>query len=296
MIRLLIVLLSVAILLLIYRCKTSDNVLTDIDYVDTTVDTTTVSTGVGEYFVLEKEFDITELGRKRKIWMYLPPNYENSGQYYPVIYMHDGQNLFDRSASFAGEWEIDESLDIFHKNNLPTAIVVGIENSRDEARLDEYSPWRNTFYNKGGEGEAYVNFIVNDLKPYIDANYRTRSEQSHTGIGGSSMGGLISMYAIIEHQNIFGKALIFSPSFWFSEEAYEHVQNKGREAPVKIYLAAGRNEDGNIAANTERMRVTLQSSGFRPEEINIRIDGDGFHGEGYWARAFQPAYRWLFVD
>lgn len=295
MIRLLIGLLFVALLLLIYRCKTpADDILTDAE--DTTTDTTTITGGVGQVFVLEEEFDIPELNRKRKVWMYLPPDYENSGQYYPVLYMQDGQNLFDASASFAGEWKIDESLDLFYENSLQTAIVVGIENSRDDARLDEYSPWHNDFYNKGGEGKAYVNFIVNNLKPYIDENYRTRSDQSNTTIGGSSMGGLISMYAIMEHQDVFGKALIFSPSFWFSEEAYTHVAMKGKQNRLKIYFAAGRNEDGNIAANTERMRIELKRIGFTDDEIRIQIDGDGFHGERYWARAFQSAYRWLFVD
>lgn len=297
MIRLLIGLAFVALLLLIYRCKTPANdILTDVEDTTTDTDTTSVTEEQGRAFVLEEEFEIPELNRTRKVWLYLPPGYEDSEQQYPVIYMQDGQNLFDASASFAGEWKIDESLDLFHNNSLETVIVVGIENSKDDARLDEYSPWRNDFYNKGGEGEAYVNFIVNNLKPYIDENYRTKSDQPNTAIGGSSMGGLISMYAIIEHQEVFGKALIFSPSFWFSEEAYTHVETKGKQAPLKIYFAAGSNEDGNIAANTERMRIDLRRIGFTDDEVTIRIDGDGFHGEGYWARAFQPAYRWLFID
>lgn len=292
MMRLLIGLGVILFLLIIYRCQNST---TEIPLVEGggDTDTTRIQNTNGKYVRLEKEFQITALDRTRKIWLYLPPDYESSSTSYPVIYMQDGQNLFDKNASFAGEWEIDETMDLFFQQNIKTAIVVGIENDGAN-RINEYSPYINANYNKGGEGDAYVDFIVDEVKPYIDTNYRSLRDATNTGIGGSSMGALISLYAAVKHQNVFGKAILFSPSFWFTDEIFTFVEQTSVQSNLKIYMAAGRNEDGQIAANTERMQEHLSSAGFR--DVEVQIDEDGYHGEGYWARAFPLAYRWLFID
>ena len=148
------------------------------------------------------------------IWLYLPPDYATSTKRYPVIYMQDGQNLFDNKTSFSGEWEVDETLNKLHSEGDYGAIVVGIDNGGNK-RLDEYSPWKNSSYG-GGEGDAYIDFIVQSLKPYIDTNYRTLSAPEYTCIFGSSLGALIATYAAIKYPGIFGKAGAFSPAYWFN--------------------------------------------------------------------------------
>src|SRR5690606_36165183 len=144
----------------------------------------------------------------------LPPDYETSAKYYPVLYMHDGQNLFDVRTSFSGEWKVDEHLDSLFLLGDPGCIVVGIDNGGTN-RINEYSPWVNPQYG-GGQGDQYIEFLIETLKPYIDQNYRTLPDAEHTGIMGSSMGGLISYYGGLTNQNVFGRIGAFSSSFWFS--------------------------------------------------------------------------------
>ncbi|MEO6039149.1 MAG: alpha/beta hydrolase-fold protein, partial [Saprospiraceae bacterium] len=121
--------------------------------------------------IMDTDFYIPQLNRSRRIWLYLPPDYASTTKKYPVLYMQDAQNLFDASTSFSGEWEVDESLNDLHAQGDYGCIVVGIDNGGSH-RLDEYSPWVNPDYG-GGEGDEYLEFMVNTLKPYIDANYRT---------------------------------------------------------------------------------------------------------------------------
>ena len=239
-------------------------------------------------------FFMPQLNRNRRIWIYLPPDYATSGKKYPVLYMHDGQNVFDRATSFSGEWEVDESLNGLFENGDEGIITVAIDNGGG-SRLNEYTPWPNPQYG-GGEGAQYVKFIVETLKPFIDDNYRTRQEREHTGIMGSSLGGLISMYAAIEHQEVFGKAGIFSPSFWFSDEAYTHVSNTGKKEDMKIYLLAGEQESESMVPDLNAMYNTLRNAGFEASELFLTTDTDGQHSEWYWAREFPDAYIWLFSD
>lgn len=157
-----------------------------------------------------------QLDRNRKIWLYLPPDYSTSTKNYPVLYMQDGQNLFDNATSFAGEWQVDETLNSLFAGGDYGAIVVGIENGGGE-RLNEYSPWNNPSYG-GGLGDQYVAFLANTLKPYIDANYRTRPEPQFNALIGSSMGALISTYGATEFPNIFRKVGSLSPAVLVFDE------------------------------------------------------------------------------
>lgn len=245
--------------------------------------------------LLDDDFGMPQLNRNRKILIYLPPDYAASGKRYPVLYMHDGQNLFDENTSFSGEWEVDESLNELFGNGDDGAIVVGIYNS--SFRLDEYSPWVNPQYG-GGQGDEYADWMVETLKPYVDANYRTLSDREHTGIMGSSMGALISLYTAIEHQDVFGKAGIFSPAFWFAgNQAYTHVSSTGKQADMKIYLLAGDQEDsGSVVDDLNAMHNTLSNAGFEDEELFLLTHNDGQHSEWYWAREFPDAYEWLFSN
>ncbi len=253
------------------------------------------STAAENVRILDESFDIPQLNRTRRIWIYLPPDYEASGKHYPVLYMQDGQNVFDAATAFAGEWEVDESLNRLFGEGDEGIIVVAIDNGGSQ-RINEYSPWQNPNYG-GGEGEAYVDFLVEELKPHIDSKFRTRPEREFTGIMGSSMGGLISLYAAIEHQDVFGKAGIFSASFWFSGQAYTHVAHTGKQKDMRIYLIAGGQEGGGGSQieDMEAMYHTLLGAGFSQEEVKMTGHEDGQHSEWYWARESPEAYSWLFA-
>lgn len=252
------------------------------------------STASANTTILSTSFEIPQLNRTRRIWIYLPPDYETTDKTYPVMYMQDGQNLFDQTTSFAGEWGIDESLNELFENGNKGIIIVGIDHGGIH-RIDEYSPWIHAQYG-GGEGAAYVDFIVQTLKPYIDNHYRTKIDRLNTGIMGSSMGGLISFYAAIKYQGTFGKAGIFSPSFWFSDKVFKLVTETGKQADMKIYLLGGEPESGNLIQQLESMKTTLIEAGFSDTEVTLRTHPDGQHSEWYWAREFPQAYLWLFNE
>jgi predicted alpha/beta superfamily hydrolase len=248
-------------------------------------------TAADNVFIIDDNFWMPQLNRSRRIWVYLPPDYASSIKKYPALYMQDGQNLFDLNTSYSGEWEVDESLNKLFDEGDKGVIVVGIDNG-GLRRIDEYSPWVNELYG-GGEGDDYVNFLIETLKPYIDSHYRTKADRLNTGIFGSSLGGLISFYAAIKHQDVFSKAGVFSPSFWFSDEVYTLVQTEGKQADMSIYLLGGEQEDG-LVQDLNRMFSSLHQAGFADDEIKMLTHADGQHSEWYWRREFPAAYQWLF--
>ncbi len=254
---------------------------------------TSNSTAAANVSIIDNAFFMPQLNRTRRIWLYLPPNYKtDSTQRYPVMYMHDGQNLFDKSTSFAGEWQIDETLNNLASMGDKGCIVVGIDNGGSK-RLDELSPFVNTQYG-GGEGALYTKFMVETLKPYVDAHFRTLKDRNNTGIGGSSMGGIISVYAAIQYQNIFSKVAVLSPAFWFSDSCFLQVKQLGRQQPIRFYFVSGTTESAGMVPDMQRMATTLTDAGFKPEEISFNTRTDGQHAEWFWAREFPDAYKWLF--
>jgi len=255
---------------------------------------TSNSTAADNVFIFDENFPIPQLNRTRKIWIYLPPDYETSDKKYPVLYMHDGQNVFDAATSFAGEWKVDETLNQLFEQGDYGCIVVAVDNGASH-RIDEYSPWQNPSFG-GGEGGAYLDFLVQTLKPQIDSSFRTLTGREFTGIFGSSMGGLISHFGIIEHQDVFGKAGVFSPSFAFFGESFSHTAETPHSESVKIYLLAGGSEDTQLLAGTNEMFTVLQNAGYSEDEILKVIPHDGQHSEWFWAREFPAAYLWLFGD
>ena len=242
--------------------------------------------------IIDEKFNMPQLNRTRRIWIYLPPNYNTSTKSFPVLYMQDGQNLFDINTSFSGEWEVDESLNKLFDNGDNGVIVVGIDNGGGK-RIDEYSPWINHEYG-GGEGDKYIDFIIETLKPFIDSKYRTLTDRLNTGIMGSSLGAFISFYGAIEHQDVFSKVGVFSPSFWFSEEVYTHVETTGKKQDMQFYLLGGKQESASMIRDMEKMVNTLKTVGFTDEEILMVTDDDGAHSEWYWRREFPDAYTWLY--
>ena len=252
------------------------------------------STAADNVQILDEDFYMPQLDRNRRIWLYLPPDYATSDKYYPVLYMHDAQNLFDVQTSFTGEWEVDESLNDLFTQGDHGAIVVGIDNGQAE-RSNEYSPWWNSQYSAGGDGAKYVDFIVETLKPHIDANYRTLTDREYTCLFGSSLGGLISQYGLMEHQDVFGKAGVFSPAFWFNPEIFDHSENTPKTDAMKVYMLAGIPEgNGSVVDDVNQMEIALFNNGFSNDEFNKAFHADGAHSEWYWAREFPWAYLWLF--
>jgi predicted alpha/beta superfamily hydrolase len=253
-----------------------------------------ISTAEENVEILDEDFFIPQLNRTRRVWLYLPPDYNTTSKRYPVIYMQDGQNLFDVLTSFAGEWEVDESMNDLHDTGDYGAIVVGIDNGGGE-RINEYSPWLNPNYG-GGQGEAYADFLVETLKPFIDSTYRTLVGREYTAVAGSSMGANISMYTGIEHQDVFGKVGIFSPAFWFSDSSYLHLAQKGISQDLRVYFVAGENESAGMIADMMEMYDALISAGQDESELYFLSEQDGAHSEWFWAREYPDAYEWLFDE
>lgn len=251
------------------------------------------STAASNVSLLKKELVIPNLNAiSHKIWIYLPPNYENTSKKYPVIYMHDAQNLFDAATSYAGEWEVDETLNKLYEKTGKGFIVVGIENGGEE-RLNEYTPWKNEKYG-GGKGAIYIDFIVNTLKPYIDDHYRTKKQQKHTGLIGSSLGGLISYYGGLEYPKTFGKIGALSTSFWFSEKVLDFTEEKGNLKKVKLFLLVGGKEGDDMDKDTQKMEKLLLKTGFKPKNLETKINPEGQHNEAFWSNEFLEVVSWLY--
>lgn len=248
----------------------------------------------GDVIQLDYDFVIPQLARTRRIWMYLPPDYYTSGISYPVVYLHDGQNVFDLATSFISEWDVDGTMQTLIAAGHTQAIVVVVANGEAD-RIDEYSPWNHPTYG-GGDGDLSADFIVSTLKPYIDANYNTLPDRLNTVIGGSSLGGLISYYMALEHDEIFGKALIFSPSFWFDDSVNIFTQQFEKTLPSKIYITAGLNEDEDMVPDITTITDELQLKGFNEDELITIIRSDGAHSEWFWKREYDDGYLWLFED
>ena len=252
------------------------------------------STAAENVAIVDEAFYMPQLDRIRRIWIYLPPDYNNTELNYPVLYMHDGQNLFDAQTSFAGEWEVDETLNGLSGQGYQVPIVVGVDNGGGY-RLDEYTPWINPQYG-GGEGEQYMEFIVETLKPFIDANYRTLPDRSNTGIMGSSLGGLISHFGSLEYQDVFSKSGIFSPSYWFSDSVWTFTSDAGKQANICFYLMCGGMEGENTVPDMLNMADTLREIGFADDEIKTKVVSLGQHNENLWRQEFGEAYLWLFPE
>ncbi|WP_420630546.1 alpha/beta hydrolase [Candidatus Leptofilum sp.] len=247
-----------------------------------------------------------QLANERDILIYLPPSYEHSQSHYPVLYMHDGYNLFDEATSYTGEWHVDETMQqLAHDENLE-AIVVGIPNMGVE-RLAEYSPFIDEKYG-GGRGEDYLAFLVHMVKPLVDTSFRTLPNKRNTGLFGSSMGGLISLYGFFHHPAVFGFAGVMSPSLWFANSAiFEYL----KQAPFqqgKIYLDAGTREMGGhwpdqailrsrsrkYYGRVRRIKRILAKKGYRPTRNLLHIeDAGGGHNEAAWASRLPNAIRFF---
>jgi predicted alpha/beta superfamily hydrolase len=238
-------------------------------------------------------FHSPELMNARTIMVYLPPGYDDApDEHYPVLYMHDGNNLFDAKTSAAGvEWGVDETAQrLIGSGRMRKTIIVAIYNT--DQRIREYSPFEDQKFG-GGHGDAYLAFIVETLKPFIDKTYRTLPDREETGIAGSSLGGLISLYAVFKHPEVFGSAGVVSPAlFWANRKVFTHVRTAITPRPLKIWLDIGTAEGEPAGPVTEftkavadcrRLVRTLEAKGYGPEEVHYEEIEGGRHHELDWA-------------
>lgn len=261
--------------------------------------TTVAHTASANVTVLDTAFFIPQLNRHRRIWLYLPADYNTSKKHYPVLYMHDGQNLFDDATSFSGEWGVDETIDSLNAAGKPACIVVGIDNG-GATRMSEYNPYEFTWKNEtqiktfAAEGNAYAAFITETLKPFIDKKFRTLAAKENTIIAGSSMGGLISYYAALKYPQVFGKAGIFSPAFWTAPALSDFTDSVAAKVSGKFFFYAGGKESDDMETDMYKIaeNFALKSSAL----IYALLDADGTHKEIYWRKWFTEFYNWMMAD
>lgn len=243
--------------------------------------------------IIDTAFHIPQLNRMRRVLIYLPDNYATSGKRYPVMYLHDGQNVFDDATSYAGEWGIDEYLD---STKASQCIVVAIDNGGNK-RMNEYCPYDFTLNplkpkeNKG-EGVQYVDFLVKTLKPFIDKKYRTLKNKKNTFTTGASMGGLISLYAVLKYPKVFGGAGVFSPSVWIcKEDLLKLVKTAGKKINSKIYFYCGKLEGPGMVS--DMLKAFEELAAVSKSKMTTVIRDDGKHNEPTWRKEFPFFYEWI---
>ena len=272
------------------RVENNDTVFVDIQHwADHFPSQPKQSTASKNVQVIDTAFYMPQLNRHRRIWIYLPSDYSTTRKKYPVLYMHDGQNIFDAATSGYGEWGVDEALDTLGEQNRHM-IVVGIDNGADK-RINEYSPYDMEKFGKG-EGDLYVDFIVNTLMPFIEKNYRVKKCKGDTFIAGSSMGGLISFYAILKYPRVFGAAGVFSPAFWITPQLKDIDPQKAKKLKGRIYFYAGQQESDSMVPDMLHVFQQMQMNSKAKMESVIRAEGR--HDENTWREEFVKFYEWLF--
>ena len=260
-----------------------------------------------------------QLSKTRTIRVWTPSDYQvNADKRYPVLYMHDAQNLFDRDTAAYGEiWDVHTAIEnLVEKEGYGGAIVVGIDNAPNLERLDEYSPWVTERLEElkelgeytramGGQGVQYGQFLVETLKPLIDQKYRTLPDRENTGVAGSSMGGFISLYLGVKYPEVFSKIGAFSTAVWFADKSlFKHLSQLDTKYKTKWYLDIGTEETSN--KNVENFNVlyvqgtlavekTLLELGVPRNDIKVVIEEGATHFETAWARRFPDAFKWLFL-
>ncbi|WP_169444417.1 alpha/beta hydrolase [Massilia niastensis] len=252
-----------------------------------------VSTALPGVSLLAEQLEMPGLKRKRQIRLYLPPGYANSGKRYPVLYMHDGQNLFDAATAYAGEWKVDETLDGLAKEARLELIVVGIDNGQ-EKRMTELNAWNSERFG-AAEGREYTDFVVKVLKPLIDGTYRTLPGREHTAIMGSSMGGLASHYALVQYPQVFSKAGVFSPAYWTAQPAFDFVASKPVPKDARVFMLMGGKEGREMVRDVKRMAEVVRKSGHPEGNAVLKIVPQGEHNEAFWAGELREALLWMFA-
>jgi predicted alpha/beta superfamily hydrolase len=258
---------------------------------------------VGELRLHKFSSAVFQNTRFLRVW--LPPGYndpENSERYYPVFYLNDGQNLFDRSIAFAGvEWAVDETADrLIGENSVPPMILVGIDNAQKD-RAREYLPYRA--FNPPilrPKGKRYPEFLIDEIMPFLFKRYRIARGPENTGIGGSSLGAIISLFVVLDRPGIFGRLLLESPSLFVSNRRLLKYSHAFRHWPEKIFMAIGTREAGRadqdmqVVNDVLQLERILRRAGLAENRLRVLIDEGATHSEGEWAKRFPEALTFLF--
>jgi predicted alpha/beta superfamily hydrolase len=251
---------------------------------------------------VHRNFRSRHLTSERDIIVYLPPGYEQERRRrYPVLYLHDGQNIFDGATSFipGGEWRMDETAQaLIQAGEIRPLIIVGIYNAGTD-RIDEYTPTRDAEVKQGGRADFYGRMLVEELKPFIDAAYRTRRGPESTGLGGSSLGALVSLYLGLKYPRVFGQLAIVSPSVWWDQRMMVRgVQALGKKTRTRIWLDVGTKEGRqptDAVNNARLLRDALIAKGWRENADLKYVEDEGAeHNEKAWAERGGPLLKFLY--
>lgn len=246
------------------------------------------------------------LKNERTLVVYVPPGYEKEkSERYPVLYMHDGQNLFDAGSSFIGvEWQADETVErLIKEGKIPPIIVVGIYNNAE--RMNEYTPTRDAGRQGGGRGAKYARFVIEEVKPFIDKTYRTKPGREDTAIAGSSLGGLISLYMGVEHGDVFSKVGVISPALmWDEASLLKKIEAKPEVLKrLRVWLDMGTKEGVTLGSfslaltYTERLTKAMTKGGLKDGVDYKYVEAEGaVHNEGAWAERFDQVLVFLYGE
>ena len=251
----------------------------------------------GEIHLL-RNFASNYLGNRRHLIVYLPPDYRaDETRRYPVLYLHDGQNLFDRATAYGGvEWGADETAEkMILEGKLPPLILVGLYNTGEE-RIDEYTPTFDREEGQGGKAEAYGRMLIEEAMPFITHRYRILSGPEHTGLGGSSLGGLVTLYLGLRYPSVFGKLMVMSPSVWWDNGVIlRYIDGLKSKPDTRIWLDVGRREGKYTPGHVALLKDLLVARGWRLNaDLKFLSVRGGRHHEADWGKRFGPAIQYLF--
>ena len=243
--------------------------------------------------------------RRLRVW--LPPGYsapENQGRHYPVFYLQDGQNLFDPATAYIGvDWQVDEAADrLIRESKIPPLIIVGIDNAQKE-RPREYLPYRS-FHPPvmRPQGKRYPDFLLQEVMPFLYRHYRIARGPENTGLGGSSLGAIISLYTAMDRPGVFGRLLLESPSLFVSNRQLLKSSRAFRQWPARIFMAIGtreaESEDGDQQAveDVRELEHVIRRAGLRDDRLLVKIEEGATHNEIEWAKRFPEALTFLFGE
>jgi predicted alpha/beta superfamily hydrolase len=246
----------------------------------------------------DRQFHSNILSADRDIIVYVPEGYDESDRRYPVLYLHDGQNLFDRETAYVPGriWAVHETADrLIAESAVEPLIIVGIYNTGAH-RLAEYTPTRNPKMG-GGDADLYGLMLIEEVKPFIDNEYRTLPDRENTGLGGSSLGGLVTLFLGLAHPDVFGKLAVLSPSVWWDHKSILAFVNEAElQIRPRIWLDMGTREGGKSSLNDSvLLHKLLLKRDWRDNEdlLYVRVEG-GTHDEAAWAKRVEPFLRFLF--
>ena len=253
------------------------------------------------------EFPSRIFRNTRMLRVWLPPGYngaENQGQHYPVFYLHDGQNLFDPATAYSGvDWQVDEAADrLICEGKVPPFIVVGIDNAQQD-RPREYLPYRSFSFHPPilrPQGKQYPNFLLNELMPFVDQRYRIARGPENAGIGGSSLGAIISLYTVMDRPGVFGRLLLESPSLFISNRQLLKCSRAFRQWPARVFMAIGTREAGSddrdrqAVEDVRKLEQVLRRAGLKEDRLRVKIEEGATHSETAWARRFPEGLTFLF--